>query len=162
MRKNVRVWLLMAGFSMLAACSKSDNNNGNCTNVPVEKEAPAIESYIKEKNLQNVLKDASGLYYQVLQPGTGAYPTLSSKIFIRYSGQLLNGEVFDKNENESATGWILSTLIPGWQIGIPRINRGGSIRLLVPSSLGYGCRGFGTVIPANSVLVFDVELVDFQ
>ncbi len=164
MTKKLKLLLLLTGFfALVLACSKSDNGGSSCTNVPVENDADSIQYYISQHNLTNVLKDeSSGLYYQVIQPGTGAYPTLNSDIYIKYTGYFIHGNIFDQNQDAASTGWRLSTLIPGWQVGIPKINRGGQIRLFVPSALGYGCRGSGSVIPANAVLIFDVELVDFK
>ena len=162
MKKMMKIALIAGFFGLMLSCTKSDSGGTGCTNVPVEKDADTIQSYITQHQLENVFKDASGLYYQVLQPGTGAYPTVSSEIKIKYKGYFLNGNVFDQNQDAASTGWILSTLIPDWQVGIPKINRGGTIRLFVPSALGYGCRGSGSVIPPNTVLLFDVELVDFK
>jgi hypothetical protein len=67
---------------------------------------------------------------------------------------------FDQQADSSKTGWILGSLIPGWQIGLPLIHKGGEIKLIVPSSLAYGC-GNGP-LPANSILYFDIHLVDVQ
>lgn len=162
MMNKLRIVLLVAGAFMLAlACSKSTTGS-SCTNVPVANDVDSINYYIQEHQLENVLKDPSGLYYQILQPGTGRFPTVSSRVYIKYTGHLINGTVFDQNQDALTTGWVLSTLIPGWQIGIPKINMGGKMRLLVPSALGYGCRGSGAAIPPNSVLIFDVELADFD
>ena len=63
-------------------------------------------------------------------------------------------------QTPTQTGWTLGSLIPGWQIGLPLIQKGGEIKLIVPSSLAYGC-GSGP-LPPNSVLYFDIHLVDVQ
>jgi FKBP-type peptidyl-prolyl cis-trans isomerase FkpA len=105
--------------------------------------------------------DPSGLFYQILDPGTGATASVNSKVFITYTGKLVNGTIFDQQSNSSLTGWVLSKLIEGWRVGIPKIKVGGHILLVVPSSMGYGCEGYGA-IPANSILFFDVTLVDIQ
>jgi len=72
---------------------------------------------------------------------------------------LLDGTTFDQQTDASKTGWPLGSLIAGWQIGLPLIQKGGKIKLIVPSSLAYGCGGN---LPANSILYFDVHLVDVQ
>ena len=81
----------------------------------------SIQAYIKANNI-TATKDPSGLYYQVITPGTGAYPTKTSLISGQYTGKLLNGTVFDSNSipNDPLAGFIT-----GWQIGIPYINTGG-------------------------------------
>jgi FKBP-type peptidyl-prolyl cis-trans isomerase FkpA len=131
-----------------------------CTNVRPEMEETQITTYAAANGM-TVTKHSSGLFYEVLSPGTGVTPSVGSKVFITYTGKLLNGTVFDSNNNSINTGWVLRDLIEGWQIGLPLIKKGGSVRLLVPSSLGYGCNGAGS-IPSNSVLYFDINLVDVQ
>lgn len=106
-------------------------------------------------------KHATNIYYQVLNPGTGATPTDISKVFVAYTGKLLNGSVFDAQSNAAATGWQLAGLIDGWRIGLPLIKKGGKIRLVIPSALGYGCKGQGP-IPSNSILYFEIDLIDVQ
>jgi FKBP-type peptidyl-prolyl cis-trans isomerase len=116
----------------------------------------SIQAYIKAHNV-TATKGASGIYYQVITPGTGPYPTANSLITVNYTGKLIDGTTFDSGSiNNSA----LSGFIPGWIIGIPYINTGGRLLLLVPSALGYGNRVNGS-IPANSVLVFTVDLTGF-
>ena len=117
----------------------------------------AIQAYIKANNI-TATKDPSGLYYQVITPGTGAYPNVHSSISGQYTGKLLNGTVFDSN---SIPNDPLSGFITGWQIGIPYINTGGRILLLIPSALGYG-NTTKDGIPANSVLIFTFDLNGFN
>jgi FKBP-type peptidyl-prolyl cis-trans isomerase FkpA len=73
----------------------------------------------------------------------------------------MNGQVFDEQLTPNATAWELKGLIQGWIIGIPLIQEGGHIKLIVPSSLGYGCDQYYS-IPGNSVLYFDINLIDVQ
>lgn len=104
---------------------------------------------------------SSGLMYQIINPGSGATPTLNSTIYITYTGKFLDGTVFDQQTNAAATGWPLAQLIEGWRVGIPLVQKGGQIKLIVPSSMAYGCDGYAA-IPANSILYFDITLVNFQ
>jgi FKBP-type peptidyl-prolyl cis-trans isomerase FkpA len=97
--------------------------------------------------------------YQIVDTGTGATPNLNSKVYITYTGTLLNGSVFDQQSNSALTGWPLNQLIEGWRVGLPLIKVGGEIKLIVPSSMAYGCTGYGG-IPANAVLYFDIHLVN--
>jgi FKBP-type peptidyl-prolyl cis-trans isomerase FkpA len=73
---------------------------------------------------------------------------------------LLDGRVFDQQADATKTGWVLGSLIAGWQIGLPLIQKGGEIKLIIPSSLGYGCDN--GALPPNSILYFDIHLVDVQ
>jgi FKBP-type peptidyl-prolyl cis-trans isomerase FkpA len=148
---------LLLSFVVLAfsACKKDSFNAAK----QAATDDAAIKAYIAANNITAV-KDPSGLYYSVVTPGTGAYPTASSTIDIDYSGKLLNGSFFAPAGSNLTSG--LSQLIQGWQIGIPHINAGGRIILLIPSALGYGNSSPGAGIPANSVLVFTIDLISFS
>lgn len=108
----------------------------------------------------NTTRHSSGLYYEIISPGNGAVPSANSKVFVTYTGKLLDGRTFDQQTDAAKTGWTLGSLIPGWQIGLPLIQKGGHIKLIVPSSLAYGCSS--GALPPNSVLYFDIQLVDVQ
>lgn len=113
-----------------------------------------IRVYLSNNPVVKAVKDSSGLYYQVVKPGTGAAATINSTVTVNYRGKLLNGPPFDSANGYSSP---LAALVKGWQIGIPHIKAGGNIVLFVPSALGYGGASLGP-IPANSVLVFDIDL----
>ena len=121
------------------------------------KDDKTIENFIS-KNSILATKHTSGLYYQIISAGTGVSPTSISNVKVDYEGKLLNGNVFDKSST-SAT-FALNRLIAGWQIGIPLIKKGGSIRLIVPSGLAYGSSSPGAGIPKNAVLDFKIDLID--
>ncbi|GAO44339.1 FKBP-type peptidyl-prolyl cis-trans isomerase [Flavihumibacter petaseus] len=163
MQKKVLFVLTLAiGIAFVWSCSKSSTGSSTCEVVPPANEKAAIQAYIAEKDLEGVQFDESGLFYQISDPGIGGSPNLSSKIYIKYKGYLTDGTVFDEQTDPSQTGWVLGTLINGWKIGLPKLKKGGKMKLIVPSALGYGCRGSGATIPPNSVLVFDVELSDYE
>jgi FKBP-type peptidyl-prolyl cis-trans isomerase FkpA len=103
----------------------------------------------------------TGLFYQIINPGSGPTASANSTIFITYVGKLEDGTVFDQQANSALTGWPLNQLIEGWRIGIPLIQKGGQIKLVVPSSMAYGCSGYGT-IPGDAILFFDITLVNVQ
>jgi FKBP-type peptidyl-prolyl cis-trans isomerase FkpA len=133
--------------------------NHPCTPKPASSESPEIIAYALANGI-NATAHSSGLYYEVISPGSGTAVSSSSKIVITYTGALLNGTVFaNQTSPNTAEPWDLGELIEGWKVGIPLIQKGGHIRLLVPSALAYGCRPYGA-IPGNSVLVFDITLVD--
>jgi FKBP-type peptidyl-prolyl cis-trans isomerase FkpA len=155
MRKLFMIAALLAFVNW--GCLKSDKG---CTAKPVSSEESAIQAYAAANGI-TATRHSTGLYYQIILPGSGATPSNSSHVYITYTGKLLDGTVFDQQNNSSATGWLLSDLILGWQVGLPLIQKGGHIKLIVPSSLGYGCSGVGS-IPANSILYFDITLVDVQ
>ncbi|HEY8397166.1 MAG TPA: FKBP-type peptidyl-prolyl cis-trans isomerase [Flavihumibacter sp.] len=140
-------------------CSKSSDDKG-CSVVPPSEEEAEILKYVQDHQMNAVKDENSGVYYEIIDPGTGGTPNLNSQIFIKYEGRLLNGNIFDEQSDPSRTGWQLRTLIPGWQVVIPKIRKGGKVKMIIPSALAYGCRANGN-IPANSILYFYVELNEF-
>ena len=118
-----------------------------------------IKSYISTHNIDSVKKDStSGIYYKIVAAGTGAYPTAKSSVNVNYQGTLLNGTVFAPEGNIASP---LADLITGWQIGVPFINTGGTLMLLLPSRYGYGSNSPSATIPNNSVLIFTIQLISF-
>lgn len=123
-----------------------------------------ILDYIEANNL-NAIEDPSGLFYTIDVAGTTDKPTLSDSVKVKYKGMRTDGFVFDGTNIDGTTPdktvtFLLDNLITGWEIGIPKYGVGGSGLLLIPSGLGYGSNGFPG-LPANSVLIFEMELVDF-
>jgi FKBP-type peptidyl-prolyl cis-trans isomerase FklB len=124
--------------------------------------APADQlAFLKSNALEkDVVLLYGGLQYRVLTAGDGARPTASDKVKVRYRGTLVDGTEFDKTEDEPAS-FGLSGLIPGWQMALPRMNVGSKWQLVVPPELAYGDQDKPD-IPANSVLVFEIELVGIE
>ena len=115
----------------------------------------AADKYVEEKELDTQLL-ASGVHIIIHDIGDESNkPDLSSAISVTYEGRLTNEYKFDSGTNVS---FQLGGLIQGWQVGLQEIGQGGSCTLIIPSSAGYGSQPNGT-IPANSVLIFDIELL---
>jgi len=100
----------------------------------------------------------SGLHFQTRKAGKGANPTDEDVALINYKGTLQNGTEFDANNQ---TPMPVGGVVPGFSEALKKMQRGGSYRLCIPAALGYGAQAAGT-IPPNSVLIFDVELLDFK
>lgn len=118
-----------------------------------------IVAHLQSNNL-TAQKTESGLYYIIDSPGTGGHPDITSTVEVNYTGYFLDGTIFDSSNGNPVT-FPLSGVIRGWQEGIPLFQRGGEGTLILPSNLAYGSNppaGF----PANAVLMFDVELIDFN
>ena len=118
-----------------------------------------ILQYIDDNTLTAV-ETNDGLFHVIHEPGEASKPSVNSTVEVNYSGRLTNGTVFDETTGEPAR-LGLSNVIRGWQLGVPLIGKGGSVTLIIPPQLGYGFTPQGDDIPENSVLVFDIELVDF-
>jgi FKBP-type peptidyl-prolyl cis-trans isomerase FkpA len=113
-----------------------------------------IRAYAKKKGWK-IDSLPSGLYYVIDQPGTGNNPTINSTVTVNYKGYFTNEQIFDG----STATFPLSNVIKGWQLGIPLFKKGGKGKLLLPSRLGY--KNGVTGIPAGSVLIFEIDLIDF-
>jgi len=104
----------------------------------------------------------SGLMYEVLKKGNGGSPSASFQVVVNYTGTLLDGKVFDSTSSRGQPATFQANrVIPGWTEALVMMNRGEKVRLVIPPELGYGAQGYPGVIPPNSFLVFEVELVDF-
>jgi FKBP-type peptidyl-prolyl cis-trans isomerase len=100
----------------------------------------------------------SGLQYKVLKEGEGAHPTDADVALIKYKGSLRDGTVFDQNDRAPLP---VAQVVPGFSEGLKLMQKGGKYRLWIKPELGYGDRDTGGAIPPNSVLVFDVDLLEF-
>ncbi|UOE49978.1 FKBP-type peptidyl-prolyl cis-trans isomerase [Mucilaginibacter sp. SMC90] len=149
MRKTLL--LLFAPLLILSACfkDKSADPQQNVLN-----EDGNIKIYLAAHPEISATKDTSGLYYQVIAPGTGTHAGPNATVTIDYSAQLLSGVSVNGQTDYSNK---LNVLLTGWQIGIPMIAAGGEIMLIVPSRLAYGVYGTNQV-PPNSIVIFDITL----
>jgi FKBP-type peptidyl-prolyl cis-trans isomerase FkpA len=150
---------------ILTGCLKSDIDCRYKDNniVAPASEEQAVLSYLTANNI-TATKHSSNMYYEIITPGSGGSPDVCSGVVVNYTGSLTTGVQFDDGLNSM---FDLGSLIEGWKEGVPLIQKGGRIKLYIPPSLGYGPNdvkdNMGTVIiPANSVLVFDITLVSFQ
>lgn len=129
-----------------------------------EKNKKAEEEFLaKNKAEKGVVTTASGLQYVVLQEGTGASPKPEDKVTVNYTGKLLDGTEFDSSykRGQPAT-FQVNQVIPGWSEALQLMKVGGKYKLFIPSSLAYGERGAGPRIAPNSLLIFEVELMNVE
>lgn len=105
------------------------------------------------------------LVIEDLTIGTGAEAISGKRVTVHYVGTLTNGSKFDSSRDRGQ-GFIFNLgagqVIKGWDQGVAGMKIGGIRKLTIPPELGYGARGFPPVIPANSTLVFEVELLDVR
>lgn len=135
-----------------------------------------INDYLTENNIE-AAETESGLRYVITEQGTGSKPENGQSVSVNYTGWVLDGEYFDSSDKEVAIEKGLydqrrepyvpytfplgqGQVIDGWDEGIALLNEGGKARLYVPSTLAYGSRNRSPIIQPNSILVFDVELVE--
>lgn len=141
--------LMMGSSSCIKKCAFTQN-----TSSAPQAEQTELQDFITRNNITAV-KDPTGYFYNIITPGDNNKPTLCSNLSVRYTGTLTNGNIFDSG----STSFQLNTLIEGWKRALPKIGVGGKIMMYLPPTFAYGSRGVGS-IPPNSILIFEVELLE--
>lgn len=147
---------------LFAGCVKSNDDN-KCEYDPCGIKAPdaevqAVQAHITSKGI-TAEKHCSGVFYTVENPGTGKNPGPCSNILVKYKGYRTDGYVFD--QATSPVGFNLGGLVNGWRSVLPMLKAGGRIVLYIPPTLGYGNQA-SAEIPANSIIIFEIDLIDVQ
>ncbi len=150
--KNAIIYLMFSILVIVVACGEEIDEVSYDEQKAIDIEN--IQNYLLDSNL-TAKSTESGLHYIIEVEGTGNFPSVDSLVKVKYIGTFLNGEQFDGGTVEGR----VYNYISGWQEGIPLFREGGKGMLFVPSSLAYGVYDFWN-IPGNSVLVFDIELLE--
>lgn len=135
----------------------------------VEREAKKHEEETKKvlneisNRFPKAIKTKSGLQYVVLKSGDGKNsPKMGQTVTVHYTGTLLDGTIFDSSVHRGEPAqFAIGQVIEGWNEALMTMTKGEKRTLIIPPELGYGVQGYPGVIPPNSYLVFDVELLDF-
>ncbi len=116
----------------------------------------------KNKQKPTVKTTASGLQYEVIKEGEGASPSDTDVVKVHYTGTLTSGEKFDSSRDRGEPAeFPVKGVIPGWTEALKLMKPGAQYKLAIPANLAYGSQG-RPGIPANSVLLFDVELIEVK
>lgn len=134
----------------------------------VAKEEQMLKDYFKKNNI-NAKQTESGLFYAIQKEGTGDHPKQGQKVTVNYTGKLLDGTVFDSNLDPKFNHMEPLTfavgqgqVISGWDEGLSLLKKGSKATLYIPSHLAYGDQSPTPAIPANSILIFDVSLLNIK
>jgi FKBP-type peptidyl-prolyl cis-trans isomerase FklB len=126
-----------------------------------EESAKAGKKFLDDNGKrEGVVTTDSGLQYEVVKKAEGAQPKATDVVTVHYEGKLTDGSVFDSSiERGSPIDLPVGGVIPGWVEGLQLMHVGEKYKLYIPSELAYGEQSPTPAIPANSVLVFDLELI---
>ena len=164
---NTRLTLPLLAALALVGCKDSTPATGgptvtgpaSATNSALTPAAPSVAAAAGEMKTT-----ASGLKYQVLKQGTGTVsPKATDNVNVHYHGTLLNGTVFDSSvQRGEPISFPLNGVIPGWTEGLQLMHVGDKFKFEIPPVLAYGAASPSPLIPPNSTLVFEVELLGIK
>lgn len=148
-------------FSM-AGCLKEDKcEYDECSVTAPASEIQSLQAYLQSNNI-TATQHCSGIFYTSEQQGSGKRPTACGSVTVNYKGTLTDGTIFDQTQvGDPATFGLSGGLIHGFKNAMLQMKTGSKMTFYIPPTLGYGSSANGT-IPANSVLIFEVELLGAQ
>lgn len=173
MQINSKLTLATAAItiSLLAGCVKKEEQPAETAKLenPSKAHQPSPAHLLQIEEISKLYPTAksteSGLHYIVEKTGAGETPSKGQIVTAHYQGTLLSGEVFDsslKRNKPFSFPVGRGRVIKGWDEAFLSMKKGEKRKLILPADIAYGLRGSPPVIPANAILVFDVELVDFK
>ena len=147
----------------IISCSQDNIEFNRTKQEQLQLDIKRIEGYISENNLDGFLSTERGLYYKLLRDGNSIFPISGDTLSVEYIGKFLDGSEFDRSNTDQPFEFVLGMgqVIEGWELGLTKIDEGGSGILIIPSGMGYGQSSSGS-IPENSVLIFRIDLVDVR
>lgn len=152
----------------LIACNKKGDDKCDYPVVTISasnSERQQVQAYLSLKGITATLHP-NGFYYNVLNAGTGNKAVACSIVSVQYTARLANDSIFDATPGGAFYTDRVGTFLPGLQLGMGLIGKSGSIQLFLPSSLGFGSSPYpnpiNPVVPANSILIYDVTISDLK
>jgi len=128
-----RFALLFCAFTLCLTACKDETP----APVPVIDDRPEILDYVDMNNLTATETDL-GTFLVEEVAGTGEMPTISDRVRVRYTGSYLDGEIFDQTQGSNTADFDMSGVITGFTDGLLNMREGGTTKIIMPSSLGYG------------------------
>jgi FKBP-type peptidyl-prolyl cis-trans isomerase FkpA len=156
MSRTGLLWTLLLLMGFIASCEKPELYDENAQYLLDE----ALIKNWADTSKTELKKDSSGLYYRIIQEGTGLKAqNLEDRLQVLYTGKLLTDTiVFSKTTDTVTYKFLFGNSIEGWKKGLPLIKEGGRIRLIVPSKMAYRNYDVVPLVPKNSVLDFDITI----
>lgn len=165
----MRLFVLLCTALLLSACDSDSKTEAEREAFRAELIDKALNDDTRKVGDQFLAANAtkagvvvrpSGLQYSELQAGSGPKPTLDQYVVVNYEGQRVDGVQIDASKPGKPATFPLNQVIRGWREGLSLMSKGAKWELYVPADLAYGATSPSDLIPANSTLIFTVELVD--
>jgi len=154
---------LLSDEEMQSAMAKLSEEKQKDMRAEAEKNKVKSDEFLaKNRTAEGIQVTSSGLQYKIAEAGSGNAPKAEDTVVVNYRGTLIDGTEFDSSfKRNQPAEFPLNGVIPGWTEGLQLLKKGGKATFYVPPELGYGDRSRQN-IPANAVLIFDVELLDVK
>ena len=150
------ILFILPGFSPFGSLAPASSESAAVTQADVQ----------NNPNSSTAMPTVDSLQISDISVGTGETAAKGDNVTVNYVGALTNGKIFDASANHGTTGFAFTLgagqVIKGWDQGVAGMKVGGKRQLVIPASLAYGDQAIGNVIPANSTLVFQVELLKVE
>jgi len=162
--KSVPILTLTLALGLFAGCSSKTDQPDAALNAPSNVKATDGEAFLAANAKKDgVITTASGLEYKVMKSGTGESPKATDQVKVHYTGTLIDGTVFDSSVQRGQPAvFPVGAVIPGWVEALQLMKVGDKWQLFIPAKLAYGEQSPSPTIPANSVLIFEVELLSIE
>jgi FKBP-type peptidyl-prolyl cis-trans isomerase FklB len=158
--KSLSILALSFALGLFAGCAAKENKPDVTSDAKSADGAAFLAANAKKAG---VITTASGLEYKVMKTGTGETPKLADKVKVHYHGTLIDGTVFDSSvQRGEPIVFPVGAVIPGWVEALQLMKVGDKWQLFIPSKLAYGEQSPSPAIPANSMLIFEVELLGIE
>ena len=155
--KTIVVFVIITILALIIATIFFVRNSSN----NIDDNSSEIKNANSNLEVGKKYETKSGLMYEVLSFGSGSKPTVYDSVSVHYVGMLTNGQVFDSSYNRGQpASFALNGVISGWTEGLQLMQVGSKFRFEIPSNLAYGQYGVEGVIPPNSDLIFEIELLE--
>ena len=159
----MRILIFFLVFISIFSCTDENIVVTRTKQEQLELDLTRIQGYINENNLSGFSSTDNGLYYKLVEAGNTTFPSNGDTLSVEYIGELLDGSEFDRSNTDQPFEFVLGQgqVIEGWEIGLPKIDEGGSGILIISSGLGYGS-AITSSITEHSVLIFRIDLIDIR